>query len=64
MAKPFTPSGTDLDNMIASAMAKCDASVEQARLKREAREEARAARAWGAEVKARFYARIQRGASA
>ena len=40
--KLFTPSSTDLDNMIAQAMRKCDADIEQTKLTKEARADARA----------------------
>ena len=41
MTKPFIPSSTTLQDMIDSAMRKCDASIEQAKLKKEAQAEAR-----------------------
>lgn len=40
--KLFTPSSTDLNNMIAAAMRKCDADIEQSKLTREGRADARA----------------------
>jgi hypothetical protein len=57
----FTPSSTDLLAMIASAERKFAHAQEQAILKKEAQESAISARAWDAEVKARFYFRIQHG---
>lgn len=59
--KPFTPSSWLLEQQIARAMKACDHDIEQQRLAREAAKEARIARAWEAEAKARYYARIQRG---
>ena len=52
-AKPFTPSSQLLLTMIASAEAKFEAAREQAALKLEAQADARAAKAWEAEVAAR-----------
>lgn len=49
----FTPSSNDLMDMIRRAEAKCDADVEQSRLRKEAREEARMVRALTAEAEAR-----------
>lgn len=43
-SKPFIPSSSMLDVMIAAAMAKCDGDVEQSRLAEDARQERRAAR--------------------
>lgn len=53
MSAMFVPSSTNLNGMLAAAMAKCDAGVEQAALKREAKAEARMARAIESEVIAR-----------
>lgn len=57
MKKHFEPSSTLLNSMIAAAMAKCDASREQAALKKEAAEDERAARAWAAQAAAQSRAR-------
>jgi len=59
--KLFEPSSSMLNVMIARAEAKFDAAREQAMLRAEAAEDARSARAWDAEVKARHYFRIQHG---
>jgi hypothetical protein len=61
--KPFIPSPSLLLSMIASAEAKFAADREQATLKAEAQADQRACRAFDAEVRARHYARIQRGAA-
>jgi hypothetical protein len=50
--KPFIPSSTDLNDMVRRAMAKCDADVEQTRLREERRADLRMERAWTAEAKA------------
>jgi hypothetical protein len=52
MAKLFTPSSTDLINMIKAAEARFAADREQALLRKEAREDDRVARAWAAEAEA------------
>lgn len=57
----FIPSGWNLEQQVKRAMRLCDHDIEQTRLAHEAREDARIARAWTAEAKARHYARIQRG---
>jgi hypothetical protein len=55
----FTPSSSDLDDMISNAMAKCDHDIDQARRAEEAAAEARAVQAWVAAAKARHYRRAQ-----
>lgn len=51
------PSSYSLEQQIAAAMAKCDASIEQAKLAKEAKEEARAVRFAIAQAKAISHAR-------
>lgn len=51
----FVPSSEKLTAMVAAAMAKCDVSREQSRLRAEAAADERMARAWIAEVKGRRY---------
>lgn len=58
MTKPFAPSSWNLGKQIEAAMAKFDAAREQAALREDAREDARIARAWGAEVAARRLRRL------
>jgi hypothetical protein len=55
MPKLFTPSSHDLLRMIRLAEVKCDADVEQARLRDEAEGDRRYARQWWAEVQGRRY---------
>lgn len=59
--KPFIPSSYLLEQMIASAEAKFEASREQSRLRREAQREEREVRAQVNAVKARYYHSIQLG---
>jgi hypothetical protein len=56
-APPFTPSVWLLEQQMAAAVAKCDASVEQARLREEARQDARALRFVVAQAKSISFAR-------
>ena len=51
-ATHFVPSSTMLLSMIDRAMAKCDASIEQAALRKEAQAEEQACKAWTAEAEA------------
>lgn len=53
LPKPFTPSSHDLDDMIARAMARADAGVEQARLRSEKQQEDRIERNMLAEAEQR-----------
>lgn len=53
LPKPFTPSSHALNDMIARAMARADADVEQARLRREKRQEDRIERNMLAEAEQR-----------
>ena len=55
----FTPSQTDLRDMIAKAMAKCDADIDQCARRKEAREIKRMEQAWGAEARSQFLAATQ-----
>jgi hypothetical protein len=55
----FAPSPWNLEQQIAAALKKCDASVEQAKLRSEVRANDRAVRAQMAGAKARHYRRIQ-----
>lgn len=55
----FTPSSWALEQQITAALLKCDASLEQAKLKQEERANALAVRAQVAESKARHYRRLQ-----
>lgn len=57
MPQLFTPSNAKLLAMIATAEAKCDADVEQARLRKEAAENARMERFLCAEAKAKQWRR-------
>lgn len=57
----FQPSPRLLMAQISAAEARFEAAREQASLRAEAEAERRAARAHEAEVKARYYARIQHG---
>lgn len=61
MSKLFVPSSSKLLSMIAAAEDAFDRNRAQVIAEREAREEARAVKAWDNEAKARFYARIQHG---
>lgn len=53
LPKPFRPSSHDLNDMITRAMARADADVEQARLRREKQQEDRIERNMLAEAEQR-----------
>lgn len=57
----FSPSSDMLQIQMAQAMAKCDASIEQARLAGEARRDVLVARGLARAARGRIYDAIQRG---
>jgi hypothetical protein len=61
--KPFTPSSSELLRMIRAAEARFDSDREQARLREEARETARAERFWVAQAQAQRWVRLYGGAA-